>query len=292
VLAGTLTGTSGQNGVTIASDNVTLDLNGHALVGVPGSQNGIFVSGVRRHIVVKNGTLHGWGGHGVRAFQTAANQAVHSEFAQLNVRDNGGHGIEGGYDTVFKDCVVRQNGDAGVRALDRNTFIQITATSNTSHGIFAGSRNTVLDCVAIGNGDHGIRTTFGSRMDACSAQENAGDGIHAAGAVVTIHRAITRGNSGHGIHILGSSTVTDNLSVGNSSNGIHVAFGSNRIEGNQVAENSVAGIRVAGAGNLIIRNSASDHPFDNHYDIVAGNEFGPIGNMGSAGTSPWANFEF
>src|SRR6267378_5566906 len=36
-----LTGASGSNGVTIASGNVTLDLNGFALLGVPGTQDGV-----------------------------------------------------------------------------------------------------------------------------------------------------------------------------------------------------------------------------------------------------------
>ena len=44
-LAGTLTGVSGQSGITIASDNVSVDLDGHALVGVAGSLDGILVSG-------------------------------------------------------------------------------------------------------------------------------------------------------------------------------------------------------------------------------------------------------
>src|SRR5215212_2971187 len=40
-LATNLTGVSGTNGITITVDNVTLDLNGFALIGVAGSSNGV-----------------------------------------------------------------------------------------------------------------------------------------------------------------------------------------------------------------------------------------------------------
>ncbi len=36
-----LTGVAGQNGITIDADDVTLDLNGFTLIGVPGSLDGI-----------------------------------------------------------------------------------------------------------------------------------------------------------------------------------------------------------------------------------------------------------
>ncbi len=68
VLAGTLTGTSGADGVVIDADNVTLDLNGHSLVGVPGSLNGIAISTnspFLRNITIRNGTVQNWGGDGV-----------------------------------------------------------------------------------------------------------------------------------------------------------------------------------------------------------------------------------
>src|SRR5437867_6235789 len=42
-----LTGTAGRSGIIVQSDNVTLDLNGFALIGVAGSSNGIVCPGAQ-----------------------------------------------------------------------------------------------------------------------------------------------------------------------------------------------------------------------------------------------------
>src|SRR5258708_5518412 len=66
-LAATLTGASGQNGITIQADNVTVDLEGFALIGTAGSLNGITVVSGKQNIVLYNGILRGWGGNGLDA---------------------------------------------------------------------------------------------------------------------------------------------------------------------------------------------------------------------------------
>ena len=47
------------------------------------------------------------------------------------------------------------------------------------------------------------------------------------------------------------------------------------------------GLDVDGVDNVIVGNTASSNIGPN-YDIVAGNDVGPIGNAATA-TSPWAN---
>ena len=54
-----------DNGIVIDADNVTLDLNGFALIGAPGSLNGVLVAMQRNNIVVKNGVVSNWGRAGV-----------------------------------------------------------------------------------------------------------------------------------------------------------------------------------------------------------------------------------
>ena len=62
-----IVGAVAKYGITIATNNVTLDLNGFTLLGVPGSSGGIYFSGSYSNITVQNGTITGWGGDGVRS---------------------------------------------------------------------------------------------------------------------------------------------------------------------------------------------------------------------------------
>ena len=69
-LTGSLTGVAAFNGITIAASDVALDLNGYALVGVPGSLTGILVPNAQTNLVVRNGVIRNWGGSGVSGFST------------------------------------------------------------------------------------------------------------------------------------------------------------------------------------------------------------------------------
>ena len=60
-----LVGVSGKNGINIAANCVTLDLNGFALLGGPGSSSAIYILGAQTNITVRNGTISGWGSSGV-----------------------------------------------------------------------------------------------------------------------------------------------------------------------------------------------------------------------------------
>ena len=82
----------------------------------------------------------------------------------------------------------------------------------------------------------------------------------------------------------------DSNGSGGDGAGIHVnaTRSDNRIEGNNLIFNNT-GMSVNDSGNLIIKNSASGNNTD--YDIVAGNDVGPIGSAATA-TSPWANIQF
>ncbi len=65
VLTSNLTGVSGQPGIVIDADHVTLDLNGFALIGVAGSTDGVKMLGIHENIEVRSGTVTDWGGGGV-----------------------------------------------------------------------------------------------------------------------------------------------------------------------------------------------------------------------------------
>ena len=62
-----ITGESGKHAVSIQSDDVTLDLNGFAVIGGGGGLfRGIDVPAVQNNLCVRNGTVRGWTGGGVR----------------------------------------------------------------------------------------------------------------------------------------------------------------------------------------------------------------------------------
>jgi hypothetical protein len=74
LLGRNLSVTSAQNGITIAADNVTLDLMGFKLSGYNWSNTGILLSGARTDVEIRNGTLTNWG------------SCITANTASLNVR--------------------------------------------------------------------------------------------------------------------------------------------------------------------------------------------------------------
>ncbi|HEY6070720.1 MAG TPA: right-handed parallel beta-helix repeat-containing protein, partial [Chthoniobacterales bacterium] len=138
-LTANLTG-SGQ-GITISADNVTLDLNGFALIGGGSGQAGINVSGAHKNITIRNGTVRGWANGGVNA-ANATNSMVQglriSNNTAMSAFLNAG-GLSIGAGSTVKDCVVTQN--------------------TNCHGIAAGRACLVTGCVVSGNSAAGIRAT-------------------------------------------------------------------------------------------------------------------------------------
>lgn len=279
-LAGDLTGVSGSNGITIAADNVTIDLDGHALVGVGGSLDGISVSGSRRNIAVRNGTARNWAGDGIDAAS-----AGNSRFDDLRLSSNTGDGLRVGVDCAVRACLALSNGGDGIEGGGNGTIIECFANANTMTGILAGDSTIVTNCEAAFNSVDGIRVATGSSVRHCTVRGSAGDGIE-AGTSCTIAENQTDlcGNgagSGAGVHITGTGC---------------------RVEGNTCLS-ADRGVDVDGTGNLIIRNTARGNT--TNYDIVAGNRYGPIIDITAGGTAavsgnsaastmsstdPWANF--
>src|SRR5260370_19075271 len=60
-----LTGVTGTNGITIAANDVSLDLKGFSVLAVAGANDAIIVSGNRTNLWFGNGTVRGWGMEGI-----------------------------------------------------------------------------------------------------------------------------------------------------------------------------------------------------------------------------------
>ncbi len=265
-LAGSLTGIIGQNGITITSDDVTIDLAGHALIGVPGSLDGISVPGPNGlNLALRNGTVRDWGSEGINL------AVLRSQLERLRVSGNGGHGIVvgsegtitcstssgnaingmiGGNDCIVDNCDVSDNLGDGMLWGSGCILKDCTAYSNDDEGIVTSNGCTVVACTAYDNGDgasalskDGIRVGVSCSIIACSAYSNADDGFVLPGAGCSITDSTAYANTGDGIEG-GIGTITGCSAIGNNEDGIHVV-GAMTITNCATYQNFNDGIEVA-----------------------------------------------
>jgi parallel beta-helix repeat protein len=288
-------GVSGQSGIEIATNNVTLDLNGYSLQGgVPAiwtQGNGIYIAGLYpANITLRNGTVSGWGYKGV---YIPPWNAVNIVLERLNVFDNEEDGIDMTGSGVVRDCVATDNGLTGIAASLGVIVRDCTSEGNDggivcNHGIISGC--TVNNCGG------GIVIASGI-VSGCTV-ENSGwlGGINAQSASVS--GCVVQNNDNYGIYVDGpDNEIIRNTCIGNNADneansaGIYIDGSNNRIEDNHVTASGNAGMLVSSDGsstnNVIIKNSVSGNG-TNNYVVPVGNDLGPVGTAATA-TSPWAN---
>jgi parallel beta-helix repeat protein len=307
-----LTGVAGNNGIVINADNVTLDLGGFALIGVPGSLNGIHGQ-FRTNNVIRNGMVRNWGVEGI-----AINNTAGSLIQGVLAANNGSRGIFGGQSCVITECVALRNSTAGILTGDNGLISRCVAVSN---GVgFAASAGVISECVANGNTLHGFEVISGATIHHCIARGNGQTGIKSFNHC-TIVDCTSASNHDHGIIGGNHSTVSGCTATENDDDGIQVGSGSrvadntsnnngvassegagiratsegNRIDGNHVSGNDKGIVCNPAVNNLVIRNSAKGNPVAN-YDIAGGNPNGEILSLFTGATitnvSPWANFSY
>jgi parallel beta-helix repeat protein len=302
VLAGALTGVNAQHGVTIAANDVTLDLAGHALIGVAGSLDGVSVSGSRTNVVIRNGTVRSWGSDGVQA-----NTVFNGQFIDLRVSNNGASGLQGGNGGLIKSCSARtnradgivaatgciisectssENGSDGITASLGSTVSACTSYNNLADGIVASSGSAVINCSAYSN-TNGITASSGSTVVDCSARFNSTNGIVAAsGSTIS---GCTASQNLTGINAASDCQIVKNTCHGNARAGILVTSSDNRIDSNQVSDNGIGIDCDPATGNVIVRNTASGNT--TAYSIAAGNASGGV-SATPATAGAWANLSF
>ena len=290
-LSGNVVGASGFNGIVVAADGVTLDLNGFRLEGQNASLSGINHEGTVLNVTVKNGAVFGWGNSGIDLGSPSRDILIEN----VHASNNGNTGGE----------------QAGIRVGRSSVIRNSTATSNFGPGFQAGTRAVFESCTARSNGLDGfIVTGFGSVFRKCSAFGNSESGFSASTNAV-IEGCVSVSNGKSGFLVSSSSLVKGNLARFNGSAdkpgaGIEMIGGQNRIESNQCGGNH-RGIRASAAGNLILNNSASNSTDSLNYSLVEGNRYGQIVDITAPGTAaatgneangtvttvlPFANFAF
>lgn len=321
-LTANITGISPTNGIQINADNVTLDLNGFALIGVTGAPNGIVVSGAHHNVRIYNGNLQSWPTAGIDA-----TTATNSQFDHLNISGGGGGlkcgagnlvadvtvessgGISVGDGSTVRDCIARNNNNGitttnnctitacavsggtgnGFSLGSSCTIIGCTSTSNRFHGIVTGDNCTVRDCTSsLSQRQNGIIVGVQCLVVSCTSTSNGsagfpGDGIRSAGHS-TIERCVAAGNTLRGIEAQGECIVLENHCYNNGGDGILATNGLNRIDSNHVNNNSGVGIN---AGNdWVVRNSTGANGGGGV--VGAGADIGPSEPAQTA-THPFAN---
>jgi hypothetical protein len=193
-VAGNLAGVSGQNGITIAADNVTLDLMGFTLTGGAGSLHGITFSGGPKIVSVRNGILRDWGSNGLRA------ETVFSGlFEGLQAYDNGAHGVWiAGENNIVRHSVAEYN-NVGIALVTTTAqgggIVEGCSVLNNSIGIFVNHNTTVRHNQVHGNSLTGISAVgAGNRVEANNAAGN-GTGFDIPDPGSLVIRNSARGNT-------------------------------------------------------------------------------------------------
>jgi hypothetical protein len=263
-----LVGVSGQNGITINADDVTLDLNGFALIGVPGSLNGITAASARRNIAVRNGVVRGWGQAAI-ALPTADN----CRFSDLRITGNGS-GLLAGNQCQVRDCLVSLNPNvAGISVGDLALVQDCIVVSNAFRGILAGNSCRIAGCTVLANatgGNDGIAAGRAALVQNCLAARNGtpagtqGGGI-AVDAGSSVIGCTTFSNAVEGIFVQLDSVVKDSTARNNDI-GISTTGGAT-IQGCAAALNDSIGIWDRG-GSVIANCTVTE----NGSGIVATNQ--------------------
>jgi hypothetical protein len=325
-LTGPITGVAAKNGISIEASDVTIDLRGFQVTGVPGSFDGVRFTDGNNRLTLRNGTITGWGGDGVNEF---AGEGIAEEgiYEDLHLAANGGSGMSLGDKCTVRACRFSDNSNYGLYADGRATISRCTAGNNGYSGIYFGSGSVLdsvsadnggsgfesfgepvlmKDCVAFGNLDSGFLTGGGAQIADCIARDNASKGID-AGYFSSVTRCTVKNNP-WGIYAGGSCHIIGNFCEGNG-DGIYTYEGRNEIDGNHVLNGGI-GINVdasfaSSTNNLVIRNNVGGNT--TNYDVAADNRVGPTFDITAGGTpavtgnsgadttttlNPWANFAY
>jgi hypothetical protein len=142
--------TLNQNGIIVAADNVTIDLNGFTLFGGAGSSGeGVWAATARQNVVVRNGTVRNWPGSGINLYDSGSTLIT---LQNLHSISNGFTGIAVKNGSSVTDCLAVGNGVRGI-LVDNDCRVEHCKTSgNATLGIGAGANCQLLNNQSTGNG--------------------------------------------------------------------------------------------------------------------------------------------
>lgn len=253
-------GPADSAGITVAANDVTLDLGGFTMTGDDGSLDGIFVNAPFQNVVVRNGSIVDWDAAGIEVSNAreAVIEDIHvsnsggsgivtangARISRCTSAQNGNHGIDAGDANVITDCTALDNNDFGIFAGAHSVLSRVVASSNGS-GISAGPGAHVSMCAANGNNSGGIRVLDRSTVDGCTASDTVLQaGILGLGESIVIRNSTASNNGFHGIDITGAGGLVENSTASsNTTVGIRLQL-SGIVRGSTARNNDAHGIYV------------------------------------------------
>lgn len=211
-------GVAGKQGIKIEASEVTLDLSGMAVRGIPGATIGISITG--HNVVIRNGLVSSWSSQGI-----LAPEATHVTLREVRLVNNKSMGANlGAYAAVY-DSEAAGNGSTGFQFLAAGIAANCRAESNNGFGFnFLNGGHMITSCTALLNGDDGFNINGASVITGSSSLSNGGNGFTALGS--TLNGCLADTNGDHGYWITDYSTVTLCQAKGNLDTGFFVGVGS------------------------------------------------------------------
>lgn len=296
-------GSATKSAIRIAADNVTIDLNGFAIIGDSSGAPGVltFRTEPIEGLVIRNGSIRSWGGY------VTLNPLYNSTFEDLRIAGSYAGNLEAAAQrSLFRRIVIESTGEVGIAA-ESDCVIEdciVAKREDAQEGLFQGIQvglNTIVQRCVVSKCGRGISSAGGivrdcSVLDAVAQSSWDDAAILASGGVV--EHCTVLGGVRAGVRCVGLADVRNNRV---SSCQIGIADGSsagegNRIEGNSVMFSSAEGIKIEKSRNVIARNAVTRSAIAN-YAIAPGNVVGEIidgtaGTLLSASTSAWANLAY
>ena len=169
-----LIGSSGSSGIIISNNNITLDLNGFAMLGVPGSLYAVAFGASQTNVTVRNGTMSGWrmGVHEVSG--NSRNLLLDG----LSIFGSATDGILIDSAVVVRNCLCSSNAAIGI-SVSGGEITGCTAAYNVNSGIELNGGGIVRNCWSGYNGNYGIEVS-GGIVSGCWVQNNVWSGIQVA----------------------------------------------------------------------------------------------------------------
>ncbi len=129
-----------SSGVRISAPNVTLDLNGFSITGSTPDffTDGVFLANNAENGEIRNGTISGFGRHGIFSLATfpQASGAPGVRVIDVRLLNNSRMGMNlEGQGHLVQDCSVSDNGSVGIRVLGRSVILNNVVRSNAGFGL-------------------------------------------------------------------------------------------------------------------------------------------------------------
>ncbi len=259
VVMADLTGTAGSNGITIAADHVTLDLNGFSLIGVPGSLAGVADDSARTNITIRNGSVRSWANDGID-LETSDGVRVLS----VKAMDNGGRGIDAGTTAQVIGCFASGNGAGGVATAGYSMVLGTIARINTGDGITmnGAGASLVQRCVANQNTGTGAVLNSVTLASDSSFNLNSANGVSGLGL---IQGCVAYSNTAAGV-VLGDNAVADRCRAISNDVGVALPNTNATAVRNYVGGNTTSAISDTGTNSkvgTIATSPVGAGPWDN-----------------------------